>query len=177
MQIYIDLNSLPTAVYSIQLNNIFIYSLSNFLFLFFNKTFVFLDDEYKQILKDMGNGLSLVSILNINSPEDTSHSIDNCPLPITEKGENFEEKYSFPIVQQEENFDEKYCVQQEEMRSINSYPSPSYELNEQDKILFEKIWNNRLRIQIQHEQLMTKASRLICFSSINYDSFKKEPFY
>ncbi|CAF2502300.1 unnamed protein product [Rotaria sp. Silwood2] len=140
VQIYISFNSLPTMVYSIQLNNIFVYSMN---------------DEYKQILKDIGNGLSLVSVQNIDSCEVVEEKPNNCNS----------------LVETEENCQGKYTVQEKE--ETKSCPS-SYEPNEQEKMLFEKLWDNRIRIQMQHQQLMTRGARLLCFSSLNNDSFYRK---
>ncbi|CAF0893601.1 unnamed protein product [Rotaria sordida] len=151
MQIYINFNSLPTIVYSIQLNNIFIYSMN---------------DEYKQILKDIGNGLSLVSVQSLNPCEIVEEKANNCNS-LVQKEENFcQGKNS---AQEKNSAREKNSAQVKE--EIKSCSPSSYELSEQEKILFEKLWDNRMRIQTQHQQLMTRASRLLCFSSINNDSF------
>jgi len=160
MQIYIDFNSLPTGVYSIQLNNIFVYSMSMFSPPFFSlyESSLFTDDQYKQILKNMGNGLSLVAVQNINSMEDQTEKPNTCT----------------DLVRKEDIIREKPSIQQiEEIKpSSNGSSTSFYEPSEQDKILFEKVWENRMRIEMQHQQLMSKAAKLLYFSSINNnDSF------
>jgi len=159
MQIYIDFNSLPTAVYSIQLNNIFIYSMSMFSSSFFSlyKSSLFTDDQYKQILKNMGNGLSLVAVQNINSMEDQTDKPNTCT----------------DLVRKEDIIREKPSIQQiEEIKPSSNCSSTSfYEPSEQDKILFEKVWENRMRIEMQHQQLMNKAAKLLCYSTMHNDSF------
>jgi hypothetical protein len=115
---------------------------------------LYLDDEYKQILKDMGNGLSLVSVQNLNSSEDVQNKPNNSSIPV-QKQEVVQEK---PPVQQ----------QQEEVDYSSSLP---YEPTEQERYYFERIWDNRMQIEMQHQHLMTKAARLLCFSSNNNDSF------
>ncbi|CAF1407502.1 unnamed protein product [Adineta ricciae] len=142
MRIYINFNTLPTNVYSIELNNVFIYSMSwSFAFFCFSKfLFRFLsDNDHKQMIKDMGNGLSLVSIQDLNVSKD----------------QQIEKKEEKPPKQQ----------QKEETNSVLS----TYEPNEQERMLFEKLWDNRIRIQMQHQQLMMKATRFICFPSTNDD--------
>jgi hypothetical protein len=99
----------------------------------------------------MGNGLSLVSVQNLNPLEDVENKSSN-------------------LVQKQEIIQEKPSIEQQE-EEIN-YSSPlTFEPNEQEKYLFERIWDNRMRIEMQHQQLMMKAARLLCFSSINNDSF------
>ncbi|UJR38516.1 hypothetical protein I4U23_031182 [Adineta vaga] len=134
MQIYIDFNSLPTNVYSIELNNIFIYSMNN---------------DYKQMIKDMGNGLSLISIQDFN----------NC---LKEQGTKSMKTSS--LTEKEEN------QQKDDTNSILA----TYEPNEQERALLEKLWDNRIRIQMQHQQLMMKATRLISFPSINNDLINRK---
>jgi hypothetical protein len=159
MQIYIDFNSLPTGVYSIQLNNVFIYSMSMFSPPFFSlyKFSLFTDDQYKQILKNMGNGLSLVAVQNINSMEDQTEKPNTCT----------------DLVRKEDIIREKPSIQQiEEIKpSSNGSSTSFYEPSEQDKILFEKVWENRMRIEMQHQQLMSKAAKLLCYSTMHNDSF------
>ena len=53
--------------------------------------------------------------------------------------------------------------------SFSSY----YEPSEQDHMLFDQISNNRMRIHMQHQQLMLRATRLLSYSSINNDSTVK----
>ncbi|CAF4729419.1 unnamed protein product [Rotaria sp. Silwood1] len=155
MQIYINFNSLPTMVYAIQLNNIFIYSMN---------------DEYKQILKDIGNGLSLVSVQSLNPSGIVEEKPNICNSRV-EKEENFQGKYSVQekhSVQEKNSVQEKHFVQEKE--ETKSPPS-SDEPNEQEKFLFGKLCENRMRIQMHHQQLMTRAARLLCLPSINNDSF------
>ncbi|CAF0734256.1 unnamed protein product [Adineta steineri] len=148
MQIYIDFNSLPTNVYSIELNNIFIYSMNN---------------AYKQITKDMGNGLSLISIQDFNSSQDRENKLNNNnSSALAKKEEVSKEKLSteqppLSSTQQQSQHEE------EEANSTISLCEP----NEQERILFEKLWENRTRIQMQHQQLMMKAARLLCFTSVD----------
>ncbi|CAF0751579.1 unnamed protein product [Didymodactylos carnosus] len=52
LKIMIDFNYLPTVVYSIQFNNLFAYAMN---------------EEHEQTLKDMGNGLTLMSVQNLLS--------------------------------------------------------------------------------------------------------------
>ncbi|CAF1071698.1 unnamed protein product [Rotaria magnacalcarata] len=139
-QIYINFNSLPIMFYSIQLDNIFVYSMN---------------DEYKQIIKDIGNGLSLVSVHDLNASRYIENKPNDCSVLIP-KNEISQGKYSI-----------------EEREEIISYPS-SFEPNENERILFEKIWNNRMRIQMQHQQLMMKAAKLLCFSPLNNESVYKK---
>ncbi|CAF1409095.1 unnamed protein product [Adineta ricciae] len=128
MQIYINFNTLPTNVYSIELNNVFIYSMNN---------------DHKQMIKDMGNGLSLISIQDLNSSKDQQ-------------------------IEKKEEKTPKQQQQQQQTDETNSVLS-TYEPNEQERMLFEKLWDNRIRIQMQHQQLMMKATRFICFPSTNDD--------
>jgi hypothetical protein len=60
-----------------------------------------------------------------------------------------------------------------EIEEIKPLSSPSfYEPNEHEKMLIEKVLDNRMRIQMQHQQIMNKAATLLCFASINNnDSF------
>jgi hypothetical protein len=78
---------------------------------------------------------------------------------------------STDLVRKENIIREKPAIQQGE--EIKPLPSPSlYQPNEHEKMLIEKVWDNRMRLQMQHEQIMTKAAKLLYFSSINNnDSF------
>jgi hypothetical protein len=118
----------------------------------------FLDDRYKQLLKDIGNGLSLVSVQNLRPSQDLENksNTNNCPAVVVQKEEILQE---IPSIQ----------LRSEQIEEIDS-SSSSYRPTEQEKFLFEKVWNNRMRIQMQHQQLMMKAAKL-CFSSINNDTF------
>lgn len=117
--------------------------------------FIFLDDEYKQIIKDIGNGLSLVSVQDLNVNRKTESESNNC-FSLVSNNEIPEVKHSF-----------------EEKEETISSPS-SFEPNEQERIIFDKLWNNRVRIQMQHQQLMTKAARLLSLSSFNNDLIDKK---
>ena len=104
-----------------------------------------LDDQYNQILKDIGDGLSLISVQNL---------------------ENQSAECSTFVPKNKQLFQEKYSVKETE--EINHSLS-SHEPNEQEKILCEKISDNRQRILMQHQQLMMKAAQLLCFPSIEKD--------
>lgn len=162
MQIYIDFNSLPTNVYSIQLDNIFIYSMSifSFLSLLFN-LFFSLDDQYRQILKDIGNGLSLVSVQNLNPSQEMKIKANTC-TDLVRKEDFIQEKYFIQQEQQPPKIDEINC------------DSSSYQPSEHEKFLFDKIWNNQMRIDTQHQQLMIKAAKVLSVVSNNNDSFIKK---
>jgi hypothetical protein len=124
---------------------------------FYIELCLYVDNEYNEILKDMGNGLSLVSIQNLNPCEDIENKTNTRSA----------------VVKKEEIFQEKSSIQQQQQDETISSLS-SYEPTEQERILFEKMCDNRMRIQMQHQQLMMKAARLVCFSSINNDSLNRK---
>lgn len=94
----------------------------------------------------MGNGLSLVSVQDLNRWKDQERSSS------VKKPEAFYVKSS--VSQQQQQRDD-------ETNSIFS----NYEPNDQERLLIDKLWDNRLRIQMQHQQLMLKAARFIRFPS------------
>jgi len=146
IQIYIDFNSLPTLVYSIQSENIFIYSMSKYYLMIELTSFSFLcaDDRYKQIVKEIGNGLSLVSIENIRSTDEQVQKTK----PIEQK---HKEMALVPFKQ--------------DKQQSNSSPMEKFEVNQDERILFDKICDNRMRIEMQHQQLMFKAAQLLSLPS------------
>ncbi len=123
---------------------------------FYIELCLYVDNEYNEILKDMGNGLSLVSIQNLNPCEDIENKTNTCSA----------------VVKKAEISQEKSSIQQQQDETISSLSS--YEPTEQERILFEKMCDNRMRIQMQHQQLMMKAARLVCFSSINNDLLNRK---
>jgi len=74
-------------------------------------------------------------------------------------------------LESDETFQSKNTVQQlVEPKSIDHYPS-SYQPTEEERALFRQMWDNRMRIQDQHQQLMLKATRLLYHSSTTGSSF------
>ena len=81
----------------------------------------------------MGNGLSLVSVQNINSMEDQIDKSNTC-TDLVQKEDIIREK---PLIRQGEEI--KPSIQ--EIEEIKPLPSPTfYEPNEHEKMLIEKFW-------------------------------------
>ena len=77
-----------------------------------------LDDQYKQILKDIGNGLSLVSIQNLQSTDEQINQSNKC----------------IGTLPKEDLSEQKSLVLQKQIVD----PSPEiYQPNDQEQILFD----------------------------------------
>lgn len=98
-------------------------------------------------MKDIGNGLSLVSIQNLHLTDDHLQK-SNCILP---KQDLSKEKLLVPFKQD---------------KQTDSFPIEKYETTQEEQMLFDKICDNRMRIEMQHQHLMFKAAQLLSFSSI-----------
>ena len=110
----------------------------------------FVDNDHRQVVKEMGNGLSLISIQDLHDSKDHDQPWSKASA----------------LVKKTDVASEKSSVSQQQ---FDDDPLSTYEPNEQERVLFDKLWDNRLRIQMQHQQLMIKAARLICFPSTNPD--------
>ncbi len=81
----------------------------------------------------MGNGLSLVSLQNMDLMEDQIIKPNNCR----------------DLVRKEHIIREKPSIQG--IEEIKLLPPPSfYKPTGHEKMLIEKVWDNQMRIQMQH---------------------------
>ena len=102
----------------------------------------FSDKEHQEILHEIGHGVSLVSVHDLHGFHEKYSSIDPTdpvPTPSMIKAEKVEQ----PIV-----------------KSIDKDEMP-IELTEEEKYLFDKLSQNQQRIQMQHQQLLIKATKFL----------------
>lgn len=76
------------------------------------------------------------------------------------------------VLKQELTGEKSLCLPNDQMKYSSSVSS-FYEPSEHDQMLFDQITNNRTRIQMQHQQLMLRAAKLLSYSSNTNDSSVK----
>ena len=120
--------------------------------------FVVSDQQDKYVSADVGHGLSLLSVTNL---VDASQGTWKClASPVT---------CSSTLLKKPNEVVEQSSVRVEESQAKDS-SNPFVEINEEERVLFDQISKNRLRIQMQHQHLLNRAAQSLCFSSIDRSS-------
>ena len=117
--------------------------------------FSFEDQKSRHVFKNIGDGLALISVENIEKKEDEPIKPNKC---------------TDLVVSKQDLTEEKCLYSPKDQIKYSSSISSLYEPSEHDQMLFDQIMNNRLRIQMQHQHLMLRATKVLSYSSTNNDS-------